>query len=77
MWPCPSKEPLPRGDEIYNFGRPLLRHHYSGEISVSPSLGDFDQTSRYPKSRFQSFDHLFYIIHTTLIFVLLNIRKNK
>ena len=62
MWPYPSKEPLPRGDEIYNFGRPLLGHHYrySGEISASPGLGDFDQTSRYPKSRFQlsDFPHL-------------------
>ena len=25
---APAQEPLPRGHEIYNFGRPSLGHHY-------------------------------------------------
>ena len=28
VWPCPSTKPLPRGHEIYNFGKPFLGHHY-------------------------------------------------
>ena len=33
-----AQEPLPRGHEIYNFGRPVLGHHYYTLTLSEPCL---------------------------------------
>ena len=44
------KDPCPRGHEIYNFGRPFLRHHYYMHvclINAWESRGRFNAFSIY------------------------------
>ena len=43
--PCPRTKPMPRGYEIYNFGRPSVVHNYY-ILSLSDPCPSVDKMSR-------------------------------